>query len=169
MVLYHIGISSVGLHGTFNHAPTLLQPPRPIRPRGINSRKANPNSTAAMPRRNNTANGVWPHELHPAIQPEPPRTRQGMQQASAYSSLPFLHSCLNRVERCRLPRRQASLWGQAPLHFGDRPHETPILQGFDEICPRPIHPRSSASNCRAFSRKVPRNLPRPFLVVKHVQ
>ena len=31
-----------------NPAPTLLHPPRPIRPRGINSRKANPNSTAAM-------------------------------------------------------------------------------------------------------------------------
>ena len=35
-------------HPLFNHAPTLLQTPRPIRPRGINSRKANPNSTAAM-------------------------------------------------------------------------------------------------------------------------
>jgi len=35
-------------HPLFNPAPTLLHPPRPIRPRGINSRKANPNSTAAM-------------------------------------------------------------------------------------------------------------------------
>ena len=32
-----------------------------------------------------------------------------------------------------------------------------------------LHPRSSASKCRAFRRKVPRNPPRPFLVVKHIQ
>ena len=73
-------------------------------------------------------------------------------------------------------------------HFNYRKHEIAVLHDLDPAAEPPfnllfqlcqiachvillafLHPRSSASKCREFSRKVPRNLPRPFLVVKHIQ